>query len=108
MGPGRLAIPRRAKRASRIRLGILPFLRGRPPEGCDFLYHRRRMRRAAWAVLGVMVAAAPAAAHPAPFSYVDVALDERALGVTVVAHVFDVAHELSVASPEVALDPGLL
>ena len=64
------------------------------------------MRRLALAVLGTLAMASPAAAHPAPFSYVDVALREGAVDVTVVAHVFDFAHDLGIASPEVLLDPA--
>ncbi len=47
----------------------------------------------------------PAAAHPAPFSYVDVAVDERAVDVGVVAHVFDLAHDLGLPSQDLLLDP---
>jgi hydrogenase/urease accessory protein HupE len=64
------------------------------------------MRRLALAVLGALAAASPAAAHPAPFSYVDVVLREEAVDVTVVAHVFDLAHDLGIASPEILLDPA--
>jgi hydrogenase/urease accessory protein HupE len=66
---------------------------------------------------------APAQAHPVPFSYVDVRLppsgeasaDRRSLGgggspaaleLTVVAHVFDIAHDLNIQPPERLLDPG--
>jgi hydrogenase/urease accessory protein HupE len=45
--------------------------------------------------------AAPASAHPAPFSYLDVRLDERTLEVAIVVHVLDVAHDLGV--PEARL-----
>ena len=62
---------------------------------------------------GVLVAAllcvsSPAAAHPVPFSYLDVRLDAPAVDVTLVAHVFDVAHDLGVERPESLLDPGVL
>ncbi len=49
------------------------------------------------AILGF---AAPAFAHPAPFSYVDVRIDPAVLDVTVVIHAFDLAHDLGV--PEMA------
>jgi hydrogenase/urease accessory protein HupE len=71
-------------------------------------YDHRSMRCLVLAVLGTLAVAAPVSAHPAPFSYVDLALRERALDVTVVAHVFDVAHELGLPSPDVLLDPALL
>ena len=56
-------------------------------------------------LLGV---AAPAAAHPVPFSYVDVRIDPAALDVTIVAHVYDVAHELGIEPVERLLEPSVL
>ena len=41
-----------------------------------------------------------AAAHPVPFSYLDVRLDPGVIHVTLVAHIFDVAHDLNVTPPE--------
>jgi hydrogenase/urease accessory protein HupE len=46
-----------------------------------------------------------ALAHPVPFSYVDVHVDKGAVRVTIVAHIFDVAHELAVEPPERLLQP---
>jgi hydrogenase/urease accessory protein HupE len=66
------------------------------------------MRRLALALLIALAAAARASAHPAPFSYLDVELGERAVEVTLVAHAFDVAHELALPSPDEALDSALL
>jgi hydrogenase/urease accessory protein HupE len=66
------------------------------------------MRRLALALLIALATASLAAAHPAPFSYLDVDLGERTVEVTLVAHAFDVAHELALESPEEALDPALL
>jgi hydrogenase/urease accessory protein HupE len=43
-------------------------------------------------------------AHPAPFSYLDVALGSHAVDVAVVAHVFDVAHDLGIDRSELLLD----
>ena len=40
------------------------------------------------------------AAHPVPFSYLDVRLDSGVIDVTLVAHIFDVAHDLNVTPPE--------
>ncbi len=53
-------------------------------------------------------AAAPAAAHPVPFSYLDIRIEPGAINLTLVVHVFDVAHELGVESPERLLDPSAL
>src|SRR5688500_12530036 len=55
-----------------------------------------------------LVAAAPAIAHPAPFSYVDVRLDGAVIDVTVTVHEFDVAHDLAVPDPARLLLPALL
>ena len=52
--------------------------------------------------------AATAAAHPVPFSYLDVRLEASAIDVTLVAHVFDVAHDLGVEPSDRLLDPGVL
>src|SRR5882762_4356564 len=56
-------------------------------------------------LLGV---AAPAAAHPVPFSYLDILIDPDGVNVTIVVHVFDAAHELGVDPPERLLDPSVL
>src|SRR5919197_6523923 len=61
-----------------------------------------------WAALVIMGAASPAAAHPVPFSYLDARLEPSAVDVTLVAHVFDVAHDLGVDRPESLLDPAVL
>jgi len=53
---------------------------------------------AALIVALALAAPAPVSAHPAPFSYVDVALGDRTVDLTVVAHVFDLAHDLNVDS----------
>jgi hydrogenase/urease accessory protein HupE len=58
-------------------------------------------------VAGLLACAAPAAAHPAPFSFLDVRLEPGALGVSVVVHVLDISQELGV--PESTLtDPAAL
>jgi hydrogenase/urease accessory protein HupE len=60
------------------------------------------------ALAGIVVAllgfARPAAAHPVPFSYLDVRMDGAALHVTLVAHIIDVAHDLSIDPAERLLD----
>lgn len=65
-------------------------------------------RLACLAFLAALGVAAPAAAHPVPFSYVDIRVESDALHITVVAHVFDLAHDLDVAPPERLLEPGVL
>ena len=49
-----------------------------------------------------------AVAHPAPFSFVDLRLESRAVDITVVVHVFDVAHEVGIQPPDRLLDPTVL
>ena len=60
------------------------------------------------AVIVLVWLAAPAAAHPAPFSFVDVRLGSDAVELRLVLHVFDVAHELDIESPAQVLDPVVL
>ena len=59
-------------------------------------------------MLAFLGAAAPAAAHPAPFSYVDVRLRGNVLEVSAVIHVFDVAYELRIEPIERVLEAGTL
>jgi hydrogenase/urease accessory protein HupE len=46
-----------------------------------------------------------AAAHPVPFSYLDLRLQPDAIEGALVVHMFDVAHDLNVEPPERLLDP---
>ena len=57
------------------------------------------------ALLGLPV---PAAAHPVPFSYLDIHIGPGALELTLVVHVFDVGHDLRVDPPERTLDAAVL
>ena len=67
------------------------------------------MKRPAFlAVAAALGLAAPAGAHPVPFTYLDVRVQAAALDITLVAHVFDLGHDLSVEPPERLLDPGVL
>ncbi len=59
----------------------------------------------AFGALAVLLGVAlPAAAHPVPFSYLDVQIEPDAINLTLVVHVFDAAHELGVNPPELLLD----
>jgi len=63
--------------------------------------------------LGVLVIAAlaiagPAAAHPVPFSYLDVQLQASSVDVSLVAHIFDLAHDLQVTPQERLLDASFV
>lgn len=48
-----------------------------------------------------------AAAHPAPFSYLDVHVGSSAIAGTLVVHDFDVAHDLGIETPALLLDPAV-
>jgi hydrogenase/urease accessory protein HupE len=68
------------------------------------------LRRAFSGVLlsAVLAWAAPVAAHPVPFSYLDVQLEGSTVDVSLVAHIFDLAHDLQVTPSERLLDPSLV
>jgi len=50
-----------------------------------------------WLAAILLVCAAPAQAHPAPFSYLDFRVGPSQLTVSIVVHVLDVAHDLQVS-----------
>jgi hydrogenase/urease accessory protein HupE len=56
----------------------------------------------------VLLLARTAAAHPVPFSYIDVNVDTGGATVVVVAHMIDIAHDLNVDPPEQLLQPDVL
>jgi hydrogenase/urease accessory protein HupE len=56
----------------------------------------------------VSVLAVPASAHPVPFTFIDVRLQPGAIELTLVAHIFDVAHDLGLQPQEQLLQPGPL
>jgi hydrogenase/urease accessory protein HupE len=58
-------------------------------------------------LLIVLALARPAAAHPVPFSYLDVRLDAAGAGGTLTVHIFDAAHDLGVDVPEQLLTPDI-
>ncbi len=66
------------------------------------------MSRLARGVLlaALLLCASPAAAHPAPFSYLDLHLDSSGLSGTLVVHDLDAAHDLNVANADTLLDPA--
>jgi hydrogenase/urease accessory protein HupE len=49
-----------------------------------------------------------ASAHPVPFSYVDLQLQQDAIDVSIVVHIFDLAHDLGVEPIERLLDESLV
>ncbi len=64
------------------------------------------VRNALPALLAVLAIASPAAAHPAPFSYLDLLLTGSRIEGRLVVHVIDVAHDLKIDPPERLLDPS--
>lgn len=58
--------------------------------------------------LGLLLATStPAYAHPAPFSYLDLHVDNGGLSGTLVVHDLDAAHDLGVANPDTLLEPAV-
>src|SRR3982751_4453861 len=64
------------------------------------------MRRLALLVV-LLLFPSIAAAHPVPFSYLDLRLDGAATTGTLTVHVFDAAHDLGIDPPERLLDPAV-
>jgi hypothetical protein len=56
------------------------------------------------AAAALVLAAAPAGAHPVPFSYLDLRVQPSGIDGALVVHIFDAAHELNVDPPEKLLD----
>jgi hydrogenase/urease accessory protein HupE len=67
----------------------------------------RRLRVVGLAIAFFALAGA-AFAHPVPFSYLDVQLQRSSIDVSLVAHIFDVAHDLQVTPAERLLEPSLV
>src|SRR5262249_20731841 len=63
------------------------------------------VRGAALCTLLLIAASAPASAHPVPFTYLDLRIGANAIEGTLVAHIFDVGHDLDVDPPERLLEP---
>jgi hydrogenase/urease accessory protein HupE len=70
---------------------------------------RRGLRVLRFAVAFAAAICAPRTvlAHPVPFSYLDVHLQGTTIEGTLVAHIFDVAHDLNIDPPERLLDPAV-
>jgi hydrogenase/urease accessory protein HupE len=58
--------------------------------------------------LCALTIASIASAHPVPFSYLDVQIEKSSVDVSLVAHIFDVAHDLQVTPAERLLEPSLV
>src|SRR5689334_909011 len=66
------------------------------------------MKRLSLLLLCAVASASTVDAHPVPFSFVDVRIERGAIEVSVVAHIFDLAHDLEVQPPERLLEPSVL
>jgi hydrogenase/urease accessory protein HupE len=67
----------------------------------------RLVRTRIFCLLLACAAAGPLAAHPAPFSYLDLHLDADATRGVLVVHDFDAAHELGIDEPQRLLDAAV-
>jgi hydrogenase/urease accessory protein HupE len=79
----------------------------RPQRSPSILAQRalRSPRFLLYVIAAACLWAAPASAHPVPFSYVDLRLQPNAIEGSVVAHMFDLAHDLNIEPAERLLDP---
>jgi hypothetical protein len=64
--------------------------------------------RAVLLIASLLIGAAPAVAHPAPFSYLDIVFRDGNIEGTLVVHVIDVAHDFEGDSPDRLLDRNFL
>lgn len=83
-----------------------PFHFGRPPVAP----HAQIFPRLAGYLLAValLCLSSAASAHPAPFSYLDLHLEEGRIDGSLTVHVIDLAHELKIDEPAILLDQGVL
>src|SRR3954452_7986204 len=65
------------------------------------------MRRLGLLLALLVCAGSPAAAHPVPFSYLDLRLGADGLSGSLTVHVFDAAHDLSIDPPDRLLDEAV-
>ncbi len=69
---------------------------------------QRRIAAYLLAALSLFLCATVAQAHPAPFSYLDLRLQEGGIEGTLTVHVIDLAHELEMDEPAILLDQRVL
>jgi len=66
----------------------------------------KRLNRVVGLVV-LMVFAKPASAHPVPYSYLNVYLRPDAVDVSLVAHIYDLAHDLGISPMQRLLEPDV-
>ena len=59
-------------------------------------------------LVALLLSARPALAHPVPFSFLDIQLTPSAVDVALVAHIYDLGHDMNVVPVEQLLDPTLV
>ena len=69
--------------------------------------HFLRVLRSTVVIVAALFVPRAAAAHPVPFSYLDLRLQPDAIEGTLVAHMFDLAHDLHIEPAERLLDPAV-
>jgi hydrogenase/urease accessory protein HupE len=62
----------------------------------------------AFILLAILLQARPAAAHPVPFSYLDLQLRQSSIDVSLTVHIYDLAHDLGITPMERLLDPAVV
>ena len=66
----------------------------------------RYLGRGIWLVAALMFAR-PVSAHPVPFSFLDLQLRPGMVEISLVAHIFDIAHDIGLAPIERLLEPAV-
>ena len=66
------------------------------------------MRLLALVIVGLLLSPGRAAAHPVPFTYLDLRVNEGAAEVSLVAHIIDIAHDLGIDPPERLFEADVL
>jgi hypothetical protein len=59
-------------------------------------------------LLMILALARPAGAHPVPYSYLNIEVRANAVDVSLVAHIYDLAHDLNIAPMERLLDAAVI
>src|SRR4030095_8648059 len=68
----------------------------------------RMLRRIPLLVCFIILLSIPVLAHPTPYSYLDLKIEGTQIEVTLVAHVFDLAHDLNVSNIETLFDGSVI
>jgi hydrogenase/urease accessory protein HupE len=89
--------------------GARPDLHGRtlPLPAVRRRKRERALRFLLFVIAATCLSARPAVAHPVPFTYLDLRLQPGSLDGVLVAHIFDLAHDLGIEPAERLLDPAV-